>query len=128
MDMLRDGARSGQSSPSAGPRERRPSSRTSSGLQNGRGGRGRAAFRGRGGRGMSQPVGGFRGGAPGFRGGRGGFQPGRPSSNKKETLKFDSEYDFESANTEFQEVLSKLQVCSRKFRQVMMKCELSFYM
>ena len=112
--MLRDGARSGQSSPSAGPRERRPSSRTSSGLQNGRGGRGRGAFRGRGGRGMSQPVGGYRGGAQGFRGGRGGFQPGRPSSNKKETLKFDSEYDFEQANTEFQEVLSKLQVCFRK--------------
>jgi hypothetical protein len=37
MDMLRDGTRSGQSSPTQ--RERRPSSRTSAGAQNGRGGR-----------------------------------------------------------------------------------------
>ena len=44
----RDGVRSGQSSPTAGPRDRRPSSRTSGGMQNGRGGRGRGGFRGRG--------------------------------------------------------------------------------
>ena len=39
MDILRDRARSGQSSPTQGQRERRPSSRTSAGMQNGRGGR-----------------------------------------------------------------------------------------
>jgi hypothetical protein len=41
---------------------------------------------------------------------RGGFQPGRPSANKKEPIKFDKDYDFEEANKEFSEVLSKLQV------------------
>lgn len=103
MDMLRDGQRSGQSSPTQ--RERRPSSRTSGGQQNGRGGRGRGMFRGRGGyRGGGQPN--FRGGVQGI---RGGFQPGRPSANKKEALKFDKDYDFEEANKEFSEVLSKLQ-------------------
>jgi hypothetical protein len=52
-------------------------------------------------------AGNFRGarGAP-----RGGFVPGRPSQNKKDTLKFDSEYDFDAANEQFAEVLSKLQV------------------
>merc|ERR1711974_124658 len=63
MDALRDGARSGQSSPSQGQRERRPSSRTSAGAQNGRGGRGRGMFRGRGYRGGGQPNPNFRGGA-----------------------------------------------------------------
>ena len=44
-------------------------------------------------------------------GGRGGhFQPGRPSQSKKDTLKFDSEYDFETANEEFKEILSKFDV------------------
>ena len=37
-----------------------------------------------------------------FRGGRGGFVPGRPSTNKKDTLKFESDYDFDAANEEFQ--------------------------
>ena len=37
MDMLRDGNRSGQSSPTQGQREKRPSSRSSAGAQNGRG-------------------------------------------------------------------------------------------
>ena len=44
-----------------------------------------------------------RGGGPGGRG-RGGFQPGR-FNQPKEKLKFDSEYDFDKANEEFQEVL-----------------------
>jgi len=109
MDVLRDGTRSGQSSPAQGQRERRPSSRTSAGAQNGRGGRGRGMFRGRGYRGGGQPHNNFRGGAQGL---RGGFQPGRPSANKKEALKFDKDYDFEEANKEFSEVLSKLQKSS----------------
>ena len=53
------------------------------------------------------------GGAPqGSRGGRGrgGFQPGRPATVKKDTLKFEGEYDFDKANEEFKEVLEKLQV------------------
>merc|ERR1712226_665675 len=41
--------------------------------------------------------------------GRGGFQPGRPTGGKKETLKFEGEYDFDKANEEFKEVLEKLQ-------------------
>eukprot|EP00092_Neocalanus_flemingeri_P020203 GFUD01021877.1.p1 GENE.GFUD01021877.1~~GFUD01021877.1.p1 ORF type:complete len:534 (+),score=118.52 GFUD01021877.1:77-1678(+) len=41
-------------------------------------------------------------------GGRGGFQPGRPQPGKKETLKFEADYDFEQANEQFQEVLSQL--------------------
>jgi len=108
MDMLRDGNRSGQSSPAQGHREKRPSSRSSAGAQNGRGGptRGRGMFRGRGYRGGGMPNQNFRGGAPGI---RGGFQPGRPHANKKESLKFEKDYDFEEANQEFAEVLSKLQ-------------------
>ena len=39
-----------------------------------------------------------------------GFQPGRPTGGKKETLKFEGEYDFDKANEEFKEVLEKLQV------------------
>merc|ERR1712226_1820318 len=107
MDMLRDGARSGQSSPSQGQRER-PSSRTSAGAQNGRGGRGRGMFRGRGYRGGGQPNPNFRGGV---QSGRGGFRPGVPLG-KKESLKFEKDYDFEEANKEFSEVLSKLQKTS----------------
>ena len=64
-------------------------------------------FRGRGYRGGGMPNQNFRGGAPGI---RGGFQPGRPHANKKESLKFEKDYDFEEANQEFAEVLSKLQV------------------
>lgn len=45
-----------------------------------------------------------------FRGRHGGQVPGRPTAAKKETLKFDSEYDFEQANEQFEEVLKKLQV------------------
>ena len=64
-------------------------------------------FRGRGYRGGGMPNQNFRGGAQGI---RGGFQPGRPHANKKEALKFEKDYDFEEANQEFAEVLSKLQV------------------
>jgi len=52
-----------------------------------------------------------QGGNQSFRGrggGRGGFQPGRPQPGKKETLKFENDYDFEQANEQFQEVLSQL--------------------
>jgi len=107
MDMLRDGNRSGQSSPIQGQREKRSSSLSSAGAQYGRGSaRGRGMLRGRGYRGGGMPNQNFRGGAEGF---RGGFQPGRPLANKKEALKFKKGYDFE-ANQEFAEVLSKLQV------------------
>ncbi|XP_066246756.1 protein LSM14 homolog B-A isoform X1 [Euwallacea similis] len=44
-------------------------------------------------------------GAP-FRPGAGAV--GQTTNNKKSTLKFDSEYDFEQANTEFEELRSKL--------------------
>merc|ERR1712241_322146 len=57
------------------------------------------------GRGVNQ---GYRGRG----GGRGGFQPGRPTGGKKETLKFEGEYDFDKANEEFKEVLEKLQKSS----------------
>ena len=42
------------------------------------------------------------------RGGRGGFQPGRPQPGKKETLKFDQEFDFEEANEQFKGIIDKL--------------------
>merc|ERR1711881_198053 len=74
--------------------EGRPSSR-------GRGGTS-GFYRGGRGRGLNQ---GYRGRG----GGRGGFQPGRPTGGKKETLKFEGEYDFDKANEEFKEVLEKLQ-------------------
>merc|ERR1712087_778715 len=100
MDMLNP--QSGRSSPSSGAGdsksptnlEGRPSSR-------GRGGTS-GFYRGGRGRGLNQ---GFRGRG----GGRGGFQPGRPTGGKKETLKFEGEYDFDKANEEFKEVLEKLQ-------------------
>ena len=111
MDILREGNRSGQSSPAPGNREKRPSSRSSAGPQNGRGSargqRGGMNFRGRGYRGGGMPNQNFRGGPQGM---RGGFQPGRPHANKKDALKFEKDYDFEEANQEFAEVLSKLQV------------------
>merc|ERR1719187_1895064 len=59
------------------------------------------SFRGRGGHES-------RGGRGGHDVSRGGFQPGRPQQLKKETLKFEQDYDFEQANEQFQEVLSKL--------------------
>merc|ERR1711884_218652 len=100
MDMLNP--QSGRSSPSGGAGdsksptnlEGRPSSR-------GRGGTS-GFYRGGRGRGLNQ---GYRGRG----GGRGGFQPGRPTGGKKETLKFEGEYDFDKANEEFKEVLEKLQ-------------------
>merc|ERR1711936_1310025 len=100
MDMLNP--QSGRSSPSGGAGdsksptnlEGRPSSR-------GRGGTS-GFYRGGRGRGLNQ---GYRGSG----GGRGGFQPGRPTGGKKETLKFEGEYDFDKANEEFKEVLEKLQ-------------------
>merc|ERR1711981_520284 len=100
MDMLNP--QSGRSSPSGGAGdsksptnlEGRPSSR-------GRGGTS-GFYRGGRGRGLNQ---GYRGRG----GGRGGFQPGRPTGGKKETLKFEGEYDFDKANEECKEVLEKLQ-------------------
>ena len=71
-------------------------------LSRGRGGTS-GFYRGGRGRGLNQ---GYRGRG----GGRGGFQPGRPTGGKKETLKFEGEYDFDKANEEFKEVLEKLQV------------------
>merc|ERR1711863_32639 len=103
MEMLNH--QSGHSSPTGGAGESksptnlegRPSSR-------GRGGSS-GFYRGGRGRGLNQ---GFRGRG----GGRGGFQPGRPTGGKKETLKFEGEYDFDKANEEFKEVLEKLQKSS----------------
>merc|ERR1712110_739720 len=100
MEMLNH--QSGHSSPTGGAGESksptnlegRPSSR-------GRGGSS-GFYRGGRGRGVNQ---GYRGRG----GGRGGFQPGRPTGGKKETLKFEGEYDFDKANEEFKEVLEKLQ-------------------
>lgn len=107
MDMLNH--HSGRSSPaqvnseSKSPTmEGRPSSR-------GRGGQG--GFY-RGGRGRGVMGGGAPQGSRGGRGGRGGFQPGRPTTVKKDTLKFEGEYDFDKANEEFKEVLEKLQKSS----------------
>lgn len=111
------GGRSGQSSPILAQSGGRPSSRASGGAQNGRGGnRGGRGGAFRGSQGRAGFRGNYRGGPPGggFNrgGGRGGFQPGRPAASKKETLKFDKEYDFMQANEEFAEVLSKLQKTS----------------
>jgi len=76
-----------------------------------RGGRGGSAGP-RGGGGGHAPGGAPGGPQQGFRGRgahtRGGFQPGRPQQLKKETLKFEQDYDFEQANEQFQEVLNKL--------------------
>merc|ERR1719361_2629657 len=82
--------------------EGRPSSR-------GRGGQGGFYL---GGRGRGVMSGGAPQGSRGGRGGRGGFQPGRPTTVKKDTLKFEGEYDFDKANEEFKEVLEKLQKSS----------------
>ncbi|CAB4065696.1 LSM14 [Lepeophtheirus salmonis] len=77
-----------------------------------RGGRGPVAFHRNRGRGGGQNAG-YR-----PRGGRSNYPPGRPQSNKKETLKFDADYDFEQANEQFQEVLLKLQKCSTRDDEV----------
>ncbi|XP_026670643.1 protein LSM14 homolog A isoform X3 [Ceratina calcarata] len=47
---------------------------------------------------------------PRGRGGRGGFRnpPGNTGAKPKNTLKFDNDYDFEQANTEFEELRSQL--------------------
>ena len=87
---------------------------------------GRPQSAGRSGPSPGQPMGFHRGGRggggsmrggqgpPGAQGqgmrgrGRGGFQPGRPTPGKKDTLKFDDDYDFEKANDQFQEIVNKL--------------------
>lgn len=55
-----------------------------------------------------QMRGGRGGGGGGGRGGRGGNfrnqQPGGTGAKAKNTLKFDNDYDFEQANTEFEEL------------------------
>merc|ERR1719471_828000 len=70
---------------------------------------------GGGGHGGGRGGGSMRGGGGGHGGpnmmrgrGRGGFQPGRPQMSKKETLKFEDDYDFEEANDRFQEIVNKL--------------------
>jgi len=77
-----------------------------------RGGRGGTSMRGGGGGfgygqgqqgGHIQQQGAVRGGR-----GRGGFQPGRPQPDKKLTLKFDQEFDFEQANEQFKGIIDKL--------------------
>jgi len=104
MDMLNH--QSGRSSPSGGAGESK--SPTLEGRPSSRGRGGSSGFyRGGRGRGVNQGYRGRGGGA-----GRGGFQPGRPSGGKKETLKFEGEYDFDKANEEFKEVLEKLQKSS----------------
>jgi len=129
MDMLRDG-KSGTSSPGVGPDGAArgggsPGMRGGRGRRGGRGGgpvgfhrapagTGRGGHRGGGGGGGGSGSGPQqqRGGGGGRGGGRGSFVPGRPTQSKKEPLKFDSEYDFDAANEEFKEVLSKLQKTS----------------
>lgn len=108
MDMLNHN--SGRSSPVqlSGGDSKSPTNMEGRPSNRGRGG-GPAGFY-RGGRGRGVNLGGnqgFRG-----RGGRGGFQPGRPTASKKDTLKFEGEYDFDKANEEFKEVLEKLQKSS----------------
>ncbi|XP_076661589.1 LSM14 family protein trailer hitch isoform X1 [Halictus rubicundus] len=69
-------------------------------------GQGGYAQGGRGNRGVWMNRGNMRG-----RGrGRGGFrnQPGNAGAKPKNTLKFDNDYDFEQANTEFEELRSQL--------------------
>ena len=82
---------------------------------------GRPLSAGRSGPSPGQPIGFHRGGRGGsMRGGqgpqgmqgqamrgrgRGGFQPGRPTPGKKDTLKFDDDYDFEKANDQFQDII-----------------------
>merc|ERR1711944_273834 len=100
MEMLNH--QSGNSSPTGGAGE----SKSPTNLE------GRPSSRGRGGNSGFYRGGRGRGVNQGYRergGGRGGFQPGRPTGGKKETLKFEGEYDFDKANEEFKEALEKLQ-------------------
>jgi len=112
MDMLNHNSRPSSASPaqlSTGD-SKSPNNLEGRPSQRGRGGGSSGFYRGGRGRGVNQ------GGNQGYRGrggGRGGFQPGRPTANpKKETLKFEGEYDFDKANEEFKEVLEKLQKSS----------------
>merc|ERR1711944_198416 len=94
MEMLNH--QSGRSSPSGGAGE----SKSPTNLE------GRPSSRGRGGNSGFYRGGRGRGVNQGYRergGGRGGFQPGRPTGGKKETLKFEGEYDFDKANKEVEE-------------------------
>lgn len=50
-----------------------------------------------------------------------GYQPGRPTK-PKETLKFETEYDFELANEEFKGVLSKFEASPLKFLKSDLTC------
>jgi len=118
MDMLNHNSRPSSASPaqqSTGD-SKSPNNLEGRPSQRGRGGGSSGFYRG--GRGRGVDHGGHRGhqGNQGYRGrggGRGGFQPGRPTANpKKETLKFEGEYDFDKANEEFKEVLEKLQKSS----------------
>jgi len=112
MDMLNHNSRPSSASPaqlSTGD-SKSPNNLEGRPSQRGRGGGSSGFYRGGRGRGVNH------GGNQGYRGrggGRGGFQPGRPTANpKKETLKFEGEYDFDKANEEFKEVLEKLQKSS----------------
>jgi len=107
MEMLNH--HSGRSSPNqlSGGDSKSPTNMEGRPSNRGRGGN--SGFY-RGGRGRGANQGGNQGGRG--RGGRGGFQPGRPMASKKETLKFDGDYDFDKANDEFKEVLEKLQKSS----------------
>jgi len=112
MDMLNHNSRPSSASPAqlSTGESKSPNNLEGRPSQRGRGGGSSGFYRGGRGRGVNQ------GGNQGYRGrggGRGGFQPGRPTANpKKETLKFEGEYDFDKANEEFKEVLEKLQKSS----------------
>merc|ERR1712002_518274 len=108
MDMLNHNSRPSSASPAqlSTGESKSPNNLEGRPSQRGRGGGSSGFYRGGRGRGGNQ---GYRGRG----GGRGGFQPGRPTANpKKETLKFEGEYDFDKANEEFKEVLEKLQKSS----------------
>lgn len=73
---------------------------------------------GRGQRGGWIARGGNMRGGRGTRGGRGVYrtnQPGNTGAKPKNTLKFDNDYDFEQANTEFEELRSKLHQLFQNF-------------
>lgn len=78
----------------------------------GRGGPGGYPMRGGQQRGVSNPrYGGNRneGRTPSGNAATSGFQPGRPTSTKKEPLKFDNDYDFDKANEEFKEFCTQFE-------------------
>ena len=127
MDLLRDGKTGSPFEAAAAQRSGPSPQGQRGGRDRGRGGHAPMGFHrnsaGRGGgpghaghQGGGGGGGGFRGGRGGSGGGGrgGGFAPGRPSTTKKDTLKFDSEYDFETANEEFAGMLEKLQVGARR--------------